>query len=249
MRLIRFRFALPVIAVFSLLSTVEAALSPDAILLKSDEVRNPQMDYTMSVKITSVKPGRANASSTYEVLVKGRDRTVVKTLTPAVDSGRVLLMNGTNLWGYLPNVSKPLRISLQERLMGEVANGDLARANFSGDYTVKLSGTKLVNKKKYYVLDLKAKSPEITYDRVVLWVDAVNFHPLKAEFFAVSGRLLKTCAYENFGDLGGRVRPRRQVMTDPLNKGQYSILDYTNTQVTPLADKLFTKDYMKRLSD
>jgi hypothetical protein len=148
----------------------------------------------------------------------------------------------------LPNVSKPLRISLQEKLTGEVANGDLARANFYGDYTPKLKATKRIKGKTYYVLDLKAKTKDVTYGRVVLWVKAKSFHPHFAEFYTVSGRKLKTCKYKGFKKMGGRVRPTQLVMRDVVTKGKYSILDYSDMELKSLPDKIFTKDYMKRLA-
>ena len=43
-----------------------------------------------------------------------------------------MLMRGNDLWVFLPSVSQPVRLSLSQRLTGQVANGDLARANFSG---------------------------------------------------------------------------------------------------------------------
>jgi hypothetical protein len=185
--------------------------------------------------------------ATYEVLVKGREKTVIKTLLPKVERGRLLLMRGRSLWAFFPEVSKPLRISLQERLIGEVANGDIARANFSGDYTAQILRTEKTDGKEYYVLELTAVSDEVTYARVILWAEKKTFWPLKAEFYAISGRLLKTCFYENYKMLAGRLRPTRLVMEDPLVKGQKSVIEYGNMQIKQLPEKYFTKDYMKKL--
>ena len=38
-----------------------------------------------------------------------------------------------------------MRLSLSQRLTGEVSNGDLARANFAGDYKPKLLRTETVD--------------------------------------------------------------------------------------------------------
>ncbi|MBF0485648.1 MAG: outer membrane lipoprotein-sorting protein [Candidatus Omnitrophica bacterium] len=223
--------------------------SASDILARSDEIRNPQADYSLDVKITSVKPGRADALSSYEVLVSGRDRTIVRTLTPPIDRGRVILMLGKDLWAYLPNLAKPLRISLRERLTGDVANGDIARANFVGDYTPELVRTEDIDGKTYLVLELKANAEDVTYSKVMLWLEKDTDNPLKAEFYAVSGRLLKTCSYEDFREFGGEVRPTRVVMMDAVVKGQQSVLEYSNIDIKPIPEKYFTKDYMKKLSD
>ena len=59
--------------------------------------------------------------------------SVVLTMAPASERGQALLMKGRDLWVFLPRVSQPVRLSLAQRLTGQVANGDLAGAHFSGD--------------------------------------------------------------------------------------------------------------------
>lgn len=221
----------------------------EEILFRSDEVRSPQSDYTILVTVTSFKPDYSPKTGNYEVLVKGRDRTVIKTLSPAMERGRLLLMRGKDLWGFFPDVSKPLRISLRDRLIGEVANADLARANFSGDYTPQFLPEEEIQGSTYYVLDLTAKAEDVPYGKVVLWVEKGTFHPLKAQFYGVSGFLLKTAAYEAYQELAGRLRPARLVMNDPIVTGQRSIIEYGELRVEPLPDKYFTEDYMKRFSE
>jgi outer membrane lipoprotein-sorting protein len=222
-------------------------LPADEILRRADEVRNPTLDYTVKVMVTSKKPNGSSRIHVYEVMVSGRDNAVVKTIKPPVDKGRVLLMRDKDLWAFLPSVSKPLRVSFRERLIGEVANGDLARTNFSGDYTPTLVGMEEQDGRECYRLDLVANADDVTYARVVLWVERETFHPRRAEFYAVSGRLLKTCSYARYLEMGGRLRPTQLLMSDATVKGQYSILDYDAMTVAPLPEKYFTKDYLKRL--
>lgn len=224
-------------------------LSAESILRRADAVRNPQLDYTVTVSVTTSKPNSSTKKSVYEVLVKGREKTVIKTLEPVFERGRVLLMLDNNLWAYLPNISKPLRISLQERLTGEVANGDLARTNFSGDYSPEIDRVDSIGETSYYVLNLTANSDDVTYARAMLWVEQDTFHPYQAEFYALSGRLLKTCTYERYQLLGQKMRPTRLVMRNALATEKKSVLEYDSMRIDPLPDKYFTKDYMKRLTE
>jgi hypothetical protein len=71
--------------------------------------------------------------------------------------------------------------------------------------------------------------------------------PYKAEFYALSGRLLKTCRFQNYKETAGAVRPTRLVMEDALTEGAKSVLDYSELRAKDLPDKMFAKDYMKRL--
>jgi hypothetical protein len=46
------------------------------------------------------------------------------------------------------------------------------------------------------VLDLAAKHKRATYDRIRYWVSVKRVVGLKAEFYSVSGKLLKTARFE-----------------------------------------------------
>jgi hypothetical protein len=71
--------------------------------------------------------------------------------------------------------------------------------------------------------------------------------PYRAEFYSVSNRLLKTCKYEKFEKVIGKLRPTRLVMEDALRSGELSVLEYSGMKLRELPDKVFTKDYLKRL--
>ncbi|NLD67629.1 MAG: outer membrane lipoprotein-sorting protein [Limnobacter sp.] len=217
------------------------------IVRQADEIRFPQQAFQVDVTVSSTSGGQELEPRLYRILSKGNENTIVQTLEPATERGQNMLMRGRELWVYMPSVSQPVRLSLSQRLTGQVANGDLARANFSGDYTAKLLRTETIDEHDYYVLELVAASRGVTYPKVVYWVRTDNHHPFKAEFHAVSGRLLKTCTYENFVQLGDRVRPTRLVMTDAVKEGERSILEYSELTPRELPNRMFTKDYMKRL--
>jgi hypothetical protein len=156
-------------------------------------------------------------------------------------------MRDRDLWIFMPNISQPIRLSASQRLTGQVANGDLARANFSGDYTPTLVRTDTIENEQYQVLELKAVDRSVTYDKVTLWLNKNNDRPYKAEFYAISGRLLKTCRYQNYRESAGGFRPTRLLMEDALVEGGKSVLDYSDLRAKDLPDKMFAKDYMKRL--
>jgi len=146
-----------------------------------------------------------------------------------------------------PDLPGHLTAPLAQRLTGAVANGDLARANFSGDYKPQLLRTEKVDGESMYVLELSAVDRSVTYHRIVYWVRQSNFWPQKAEFYSLSERLLKTCLYQKFEKMAGRVRPTRLTMVDALRAGEESTLDYNDMRLRELPDKIFTKDYLKRL--
>jgi outer membrane lipoprotein-sorting protein len=226
--------------------TEEDALAK-SIVEKADQVRFPAEGFEVSVTINTTTPDGPQEPRKYRVLSKGNENTVVLATEPASERGQIILMKGHDLWVFLPSVSQPVRLPLSQRLTGLVSNGDLARANFAGDYTAKILRTEKMDNDTVRVLELTATDRSVTYNRVLYWVRQSNYWPVKAEFYSLSNRLLKTCLYQNFERLAGRTRPSRLVMQDALHQGEESVLEYKEMKLRDLPDKVFTKDYLKRL--
>ncbi|EXI76077.1 MAG TPA: outer membrane lipoprotein-sorting protein [Candidatus Accumulibacter phosphatis] len=250
------RFLLAV-ALFAAVASAQAsettapAASDDSearmIVEKADQVRFPVDGFQVDVTVTTVDKEQKADIRKYRVLAKGNTNSVVMVVEPASDRGQIMLMKGRDLWVFMPEVSQPIRLALSQRLTGQVANGDLARANFSGDYNPKLLRSEKVDGDEHYVLELTGIDRSVTYQKVVYWVRAKDFSPHKAEFYSLSNRLLKTCRYENYRSMEGKRRPARLVMEDALRGGEQSVLDYTAMKSRDLPDKVFTKDYLKKL--
>ncbi len=218
-----------------------------SIVEKADQIRFPAEGFQVDVAIATVQSDKTTDTRKYRVLSKGNENTIVMITEPAADRGQILLMKGRDLWVFMPEVSQPVRISLAQRLTGQVANGDLARANFSGDYTPRLVRSETIGADIYHVLELTAVDRSVTYQRVVYWVNQKTHAPFKAEFYSLSNRLLKKARYENFQNMAGKLRPTRLVMEDALRGGEQSVLDYSVMKLRELPDKMFTKDYLKKL--
>jgi outer membrane lipoprotein-sorting protein len=217
------------------------------ILERADQIRFPRESFEVDINITTSAPGQSAEARKYKVLSKGNANTLVMITEPASERGQIMLMKDRDLWIFLPSVSQPVRLSLGQRLTGQVANGDLARSNFSGDYTPKILRNEVIDGENHYVLELSAVDRSITYNKVIYWVKQSNFRPHRAEFYSVSNRLLKTCRYENFQTLLGAIRPTRLIMEDALRKGEESVLEYSAMKLRDLPDKIFTKEHLNKL--
>ena len=229
-------------------AAADKSITPDEIVEKADRIRFPAESFQVNVRITTTRPDQDPDIKEYRVLSKGNDRTLLMTTAPAIDKGNILLMRDHDLWAFLPNLSQPVRLPLGQKLTGEVANGDLARANFSGDYKATLLRTEEIDGNAYNVLELNAARRGVTYHRVLYWVNADNYRPYKAEFYTLSNRLIKTCHYQGYEDMAGIVRPTQLVMEDKLHKDGRSVMDYSGMKLRKLSDKVFTKNYLKKLS-
>ncbi len=220
----------------------------DALVAAADAIRFPTEAFQIQVRVTT--SGRSSPDvHEYQVLQKGHDQSVVRTLSPASEKGQVMLLKGADLWVFMPQVSQPVRLPLSQRLTGQVANGDLARANFAGDYKANLLAEENVGGRKCAKLELVAARKGVTYQRVLYWIELATQRPVKVEFYTVSKRLMKSGVYEDFKDMGGVLRPARLVLTDELRKGEKSVLEYTGLKKREIPDKVFSKEFLRKLQN
>src|SRR2546426_220550 len=217
------------------------------LVREADRARRPADSFVWKIGITSQEAKKAPSVDGFEVFVKGGGRVFVKFMAPPRNVGRSLLALGRDLWIYLPDAGKPVRIPFSQRLVGQVANGDIARADYAGDYDATLVGEESVDGVACHVLDLKAKSKEVTYSAIKYWASKEGRRPVKAEFYAATGTLLKTGLFDNFKDVGGHRLATRLTLTDAIRKDRRSVLDYGELTVRDLPDKYFDKNYMKTL--
>ncbi len=218
------------------------------IVRDADRFRRPAESFVWKITITSYEGKKAPVVDGFEVFVKGAARSFVRFVAPPRNVGRSLLALGRDLWIYLPDAGKPVRIPFSQRLVGQVANGDIARADYTGDYDAVLAGEERVEGVACHVLDLKAKTKEVTYAAIKYWVSKDGRRPVRAEFYAATGTLLKTGVFESFRDVGsGRALATRLVLADAIRKDKRSVLDYGEITVRDVPEKYFDKNSMKSL--
>jgi len=213
---------------------------PDAneLLRKSDTFRNGWPSYVLRVKITNYESGKPDEEALYEVSQKGTEKTYVEFLSPR-DKGRHLLMLEDDMWIYLPDTSRPVRITPLERLSGDASNGDVARTNYAEDYTPEYLRTEKVGAEQCYVLELTAKRKGATYQRIVYWIRVEDARPVKADFYLTSGKHIKSATFDEYGDFGGRMLLRKLTLYDQIRHNSHSVLEYSNAAPRQLPDKLF----------
>jgi hypothetical protein len=217
------------------------------IVRDADRFRRPGDSFVWKVTITSEEGKKAPSVDGFEVYVKGAGRSLVRFVAPPRNVGRSLLAIGRDLWIYLPDAGKPVRIPFSQRLVGQVANGDIARADYAGDYDVTLAGQETVDGVACHVLELKAKTKDVTYAAVKYWVSKDGRRPVRAEFYAGTGTLLKTGTFGSFKDVNGRVLATRLTLVDGIRKDRTSVLDYGEITVRDVPEKYFDKNFMKSL--
>jgi outer membrane lipoprotein-sorting protein len=158
---------------------------------------------------------------------KGKDFAYIEFDVPARDKGTRFLKIGSEMWIYLPSLERATKIAghmLRQSLMGSDFSYDdvVENERLLDLYTVEITGLDTFAGKSCYVLRLQAKVKEINYYERKLWVDTLNYIPLRIELYAKSGKLMKELIFLEFKDISGHKYPTRVKMVNKLHKDTYT---------------------------
>jgi outer membrane lipoprotein-sorting protein len=234
------------VALASVLLLTRLAFAVDGSALLQQVDRNLQPESFESYrKLINIEPSGTLREFLLYTVKKGNDKIASLFLSPASEKGRATLRLGDNMWLYIPGVGKPIRItSLQSVVGGVFNNADIMRLDYHVEYDVQ----QLEELGKEYLLDLKAKTGAVAYDRLKMWVDKATVVPTKIECYAATGLLIKTLYFKErkpFDD--GVLRPAVLETDSPLYKGYKSLMVYARVQKRDVPDEVFTLDFLPRL--
>lgn len=247
-------FALSLLALSLPLQVFAQGLTPagaEKILTELDNLGNfPGKDYTSLFTIVSEKPGEKQ--SVTQVRVFRRDtkkQFTILIMLPDVNKGQGYLRENDNVWFYDPTSRKFSHSSVKENLQNtEAKNSDFTVSSLVDDYTVQKISEGTIGKYPVWVLDLKAKTNEVSYERIILYVRKDQTMTLKREDYSVNGRLMRTTLYPKYVALDGKLLPSQILIVDEINKGEKSQITMAEQSVETLPDKVFTKAFLEQVN-
>ena len=220
------------------------ALDGTVLLKQVDRNLNPE-SYEMYRKLINVEPDGKKKEFTLFSVKKGAEKIAALFLAPASEKGRSTLRLGDNMWLYIPNVGKPIRItSLQSVIGGVFNNADILNLDYAVEYDV----VRMEETGKEYLLFLKAKTKSVAYDQIKMWVDKGKKLPTKVECLTEAKMLIKTLYFKDHKDFGGGIVRPAVIETDsPLYKGYKSIMIFARIKKRNFKDEVFSLTYMPNL--
>jgi Outer membrane lipoprotein-sorting protein len=246
-----------VMALLSAAAVPAAAQTPREIIATADRVRNPGQPFRVTNTLTEYVGGKPKDQD--QIVVYSKEdattkqfRNVVRYVEPPRDAGKIALLDGRNLWFYDPASKASVRISAQQRLIGQASIGDVLTVNLAVDYTGTLMGDETISdaerqQRTCWHLDMKAATATATYNRVEYWVEHDTFHPIKAKFYSDSGRLMKILYYRAYHDRLGIVRPTEAVIIDAVDSSLVTTIAFGDLRYQDVPEAWFQRDYLPRL--
>lgn len=228
--------------------------SVEQMLAASDTIRNPSVPFSVKIKVTEYRNKKLEDEGNILVHAKlsaryGQYDSLVRILEPRRDRGKLMLktVNGNEVWFYDPAVQSGMRISPQQRLLGQAANGDVVSVNLAHDYSAVLEGEETVADgekidRASWRLRLRSSSPNVTYAGITYWLERGTHRPIKAQMYSDSGRLLKTAYYRRFEEQLGQMRPTEVVILDGVDTQLVTVLRYSDYRASEVPGSWYTRE-------
>ncbi len=177
------------------------------------------MTATMVVHAT-----RGERTMEMKVWSEGTKKSFTEYLSPAREKGTKMLKLDDQLWMFSPSADRIIQISghmLRQSVMGS----DLSYEDMMDDrkltdvYNAAVIGPENIDNRLCWVLELRAKADDAAYAMLKMWIDQERNIPVKEEWYAKSGKLLKQTQLTDVKKIEGRWFPTRMTYKDMLKTG------------------------------
>jgi len=153
-------------------------------------------------------------------------------------------------WLYLPALKRVKRIASKNKsgpFMGsEFAYEDIASQEVE-KYTYKYIKDETYEGLDCFVLERYPVDPNSGYTRQVVWMDKVEYRPMKIDYYDRKNDLLKTLTFRNYQQYLEQYWRADEMFMINHQKGKSTLLTWKNYQFrTGLADRDFNRNSLKR---
>lgn len=204
-------------------------LSPQEVVKRSDDLMRGDTQeglFTMTI----VTPAWRRTLKLY-VASHGRDRIFIRILSPAKEAGLATLRVKNEMWNYLPQVERTVKIPpsmmLQPWMGSDFANDDLVKeSSVVNDYNHAFIGEENIGGEDVYVIELEPKpGAGVVWEKRVMRIRKKDFIPVREEFYGKNDKLIKVLHCSQIKKISDRVIPARWEMASEIRKGHRTIIE------------------------
>jgi len=165
--------------------------------------------------------------------------------------GKKLLMVDDEFSVFVPKTQRPVRLTPSQRLMGQASNGDVMNVRFQRDYAPVITGEEKLSvegiTQDCLILELTACRSSSAYSRIILWAEKDSCYPVKADFYALSGKKMKTAEYSLIEEFEGKKVISKTVLRDLIITENKTVIEFLDMKKEDIPDKYFVKEFLLRM--
>lgn len=235
-----------------LLAFTPSLMAQEAVTLLSEVDANLTSANRVMESSMTIHGKRTSRTITAKTMAVGTTKSFTEYLSPAAEKGTKMLKLDKQLWIYSPATDRTVQLSghlLRQSVMGS----DLSYEEMMDDrklsdiYTPLVIGRDTIDNRPVVILQLTAVVDDVAYPSQKMWVDAQRHVPLRQEFFAKSGQLLKRMDLKEVVRIDSRWFPLVMIYKDMLKGGKGTEFRVTAIRFNQeIPDYIFTKAALKR---
>jgi outer membrane lipoprotein-sorting protein len=221
------------------------------VLVKIDDLwRADSSRSTVSMKVVTANYSRQVSMESWTL---GKDKSLVKIISPRKERGTVTLKSGNVIYTYLPKTDRTIRLT-SSMMMGSwmgshFTNDDLVKdSRLSDDYVPRIvfegerDGENIIE----FALEPKPEAP-VVWGRIVIVVLADGFLPITSSYYDEDMVLARTMIFSDIKEMGGRLLPATMRVVPADEAGEYTELTYRKISFgMKLDDSFFSLQQLRR---
>lgn len=180
-------------------------------------------------------------------------RSFVRIVSPAKEAGIGSLRIGSEMWNYLPNVERIVKIPpsmmLQPWMGSDFSNDDLVKqSSILDDYSHKILGSIQQDGAELWQIEATPRpDAAVVWGRIVYWVRRADGMPLREEFFSERGERVRMLVFSDIRRIGDRVLPTRWEMRPDAKPGNSTTVVLKDAKFNqPVEDEIFSQRNLKK---
>lgn len=189
----------------------------------------------------------------FKTWLSGKDKAVIKILSPTKDRDTGNLRLDMSLWQYLPNIDRVVKIPpsmmLQSWMGSDFTNDDLVKSSsLSRDYTHQIETTETIaGTKTVKIICTPKPDAPVTWGKVIIWLREADSVPIKQEFYSENNELIKLLEGSEIKTFGSHTIATQLVMSTVKKPGAKTVLQYTSAAFDQkIDDKFFTQEFIRK---
>lgn len=184
---------------------------------------------TMTMKVVTAN---YNRTVSMDCWTSGKDKSLVRIVSPLKEKGTATLKSGNAIYTYLPKTDRTIRLTssmMHGSWMGShFTNDDLVKeSRLADDYDPEIlfEGMRDGRQVIEFALTPRPEAP-VVWGRIVIVVLADGYLPLASRYYDEDGQLARSATFSEIREMGGRRLPAVMRVVPADKPGEYTELIY-----------------------
>jgi outer membrane lipoprotein-sorting protein len=207
-----------------------------------------------SILTMQVKTAHYTRDMQMEGWSKGKDKTLVRILSPLKDKGAATLKSGNEIYSYLPKTDRTIRLTsgmMMGSWMGShFTNDDLVKeSRMDQDYdpSITFEGKRDGQDVIEFTLIPKPDAA-VVWGKIVAVIRSNEYMPVRYAYYDEDMKIARTMTFSRYEMMAGKIRPKVMRVVPADKPDEYTELVYDKLELNvDINDDFFSLSSLKRM--